>query len=407
MLPVSREYQEAIKADVREFRARVEVSWTDPYIDQTIVITTSEQARISWPKQTADAKEAPTYKYAALDGAWRLDGTWHLAPDDEEQARFMQMGWWSRQLAGADGYFSEPYPNLTVRFRPRPVFGLKVVGDAKREEWPVDFDILIYDKTNTLVHTEVVTNNQDIYWQRSIEETNLLDVSWMRLYIKRWSHPSRHAKIVEFFTSVSEIYDSNEIIFLSLLEEREVSAGSLPIGNISANEIDVRLVNVNDRFTEGNIHSLYHNLMKPNRKIRVWVGPVLPSGLVEYQPLGVYWSRDWHVPEQEYYAETTARDRMHLLEEGTKQYNCPLVQNANLYERVIHILQDAGLSPDEYWVDPELKEHTVEWFWMEPCSHREALRKVVERCLGQAYADRKGVIRVEGPSFIRMPEEEE
>ena len=102
------------------------------------------------------------------------------------------------------------------------------------------------------------------------------------------------------------------------------------------------------------------------------------------------------------YADTTARDRMQILAEST--YNCPLVHNTNLYDRAVHILQDAGLSSDEYWVDPELQEHTVEWFWMEPCSHREALRKVVERCLGQAYADRKGIVRVEGPSFIKMPE---
>ena len=305
-------------------------------------------------------------------------------------------------MSGADGSFSTPYPRLTVRFRPRPVFGLKVIGDSKREEWPVDFEIKIYDKTNALVHTETITDNQSVFWQKTIESGNLLDVTRMELYIKKWSHPGRHAKIVEFFTSVSEIYDGDDIILLSLLEEREVSTGSLPIGNITSNEIDIRLLNRDDRFNEGNIHSPYHNLMKPNRKVRAWIGPVLPSGIVEYQPLGTFWTQEWTVPEQELYADTTARDRMQILAEST--YNCPLVHNANLYDRAVHILQDAGLSSDEYWVDPELQEHTVEWFWMEPCSHREALRKLVGRCLGQAYADRKGVIKVEGPSFIKMPE---
>lgn len=305
-------------------------------------------------------------------------------------------------MSGTDGSFSEPYPRLTVRHRPRPVFELKVVGDAKRGEWPVEFEIKIYDQTNTLVHIETVADNQNVFWQKSIEGTNLHDVAREELYIKKWSHPGRHAKIVEFFTSVSEIYEGDDILHLTLLEEREYSTGSLSIGNITSNEIDIRLLNRDDRFVEGNIHSPYHNLMKPNRKIRAWIGPVLPSGIVEYQPLGTFWTQEWTVPEQELYADTTARDRMQILAEST--YNCPLVRNTNLYDRATHILQDAGLSSDEYWVDPELQEHTVEWFWMEPRSHREALRKVVERCLGQAYADRKGVIRVEGPSFIKKPE---
>ena len=403
MLPVSREYIDAIRQpQKRRLRARVEITWTDPYIDQSIQVTTNDQANISWPHQTADSKEEPAFKYAALDGTWKLDGTYHLAPDTEEQANIYQMGWWSRKMSGADGSFSTPYPRLTVRFRPRPVFGLKVIGDSKREEWPVDFEIKIYDKTNALVHTETITDNQSVFWQKTIESGNLLDVTRMELYIKKWSHPGRHAKIVEFFTSVSEIYEGDDILLLSLLEEREYSTGSLSIGNITSNEIDIRLLNRDDRFNEGNIHSPYHNLMKPNRKVRAWIGPVLPSGIVEYQPLGTFWTQEWTVPEQELYADTTARDRMQILAEST--YNCPLVHNANLYDRAVHILQDAGLSSDEYWVDPELQEHVVEWFWIEPCSHREALRKVVERCLGQAYADRKGVIKVEGPSFIKMPE---
>src|SRR5690554_5796391 len=172
MLPVSYEYIDAIRAQSRDLRARVEITWTDPYIDQTIQVTTNDSANVSWPKQTADSKEEPAFKYAALDGTWTL-GDYHLAPGTEEEARSYQMGHWSGKMAGPDGIFSEPYPRLTVRHRPRPVFELKVVGDSKRGEWPVDFEIRLYDDTNALVHTEIVTDNPDIYWQKSIEGANL------------------------------------------------------------------------------------------------------------------------------------------------------------------------------------------------------------------------------------------
>ena len=404
MLPVSSEYHQSLTKDDRQTRTKIEITWTDPYIDQSIQVTTNSEARFSWVNQTADSITEPAFKYAALDGTWTLDGTYHLAPDTEELARRYQMGYWSGKVSLADSTFSLPYPRITVRFQPRPVFGLKVIGDSKRQEWPVDFTVKIYDKTNVLVHTETVTDNFDIYWQKSISEATLYDVTRMELEIQKWSHPGRHAKILEFFTSVSEIYEGDDIVLLSLLEERETSQGSLPIGNITANEIDIRLINANDRFNPGNIHSPYHQLMKPNRKVKAWIGPVLPSGIVEYQPLGVFWTRDWSIPEKTLYADTTARDRMEMLKEIT--YYCEVYQNANLYDRAVHVLEDAKINfPDlEYWVDEELKEHVIPWFYMDTCSHRAALRNIAERCTGQVYADRKGVVRIEGPNFIKMPE---
>src|SRR5690606_40324940 len=120
-------YLEAVRADDRDFRAREEITWTDPYIDQSIQVTTNDQARISWPKQTADSKEEPAFKYAAQDGTWKLDGTYHLAPETEEQANIYQMGSWSPKMSGADGSCFEPYAPLTARVRPPPVSGLQLI----------------------------------------------------------------------------------------------------------------------------------------------------------------------------------------------------------------------------------------------------------------------------------------
>ena len=61
----------------------------------------------------------------------------------------------------------------------------------------------------------------------------------------KWSEGNRQAKILEFFTGIKETYETDDILLINLLEEREVSQGSLPVGNISSNEIDIRLVNEN------------------------------------------------------------------------------------------------------------------------------------------------------------------
>jgi hypothetical protein len=56
------------------------------------------------------------------------------------------------------------------------------------------------------------------------------------------------------------------------LEEREASQGSLPVGNISSNEITLTLNNEDKKFDVDNEQSPLKNLLKPNRRIQVRLG---------------------------------------------------------------------------------------------------------------------------------------
>jgi hypothetical protein len=181
------------------------------------------------------------------------------------------MGWWGSQLAGAGGTFSAPYPALTVTHEPRPIHTLKVVGDGKRVEWPVDFTIGLYAADDTLLRTETVTGNTEVEWSM-ILPTPVLDVAKQVLTITRWSHEGRQAKVLEFFTSIQETYLTGDLISFNLLEELEASQGSLPVGNISANEVTIALSNRTRKFDLDNEQSPLFRLLKPNRRIRVWLG---------------------------------------------------------------------------------------------------------------------------------------
>lgn len=126
----------------------------------------------------------------------------------------------------------------------------------------------------------------------------------------------------------------------------------------------------------------------------------------EYVPLGTFWSGDWSAPEDGVYAQTTGRDRLELLRKST--YSTSQVQqNKTLYDLAVAVLQDSGLKPEEYWVDPELQNYVVPYAYFELQSHREALRKIAEACLGQVYCDRNGIVRVEGPSYLANQTEAE
>lgn len=401
MLPVSQEFFDAVKAGVRDFRAKLEITWTDPYLDQSIIVTANENAEISWLNQVADGIEEVPYKWESCDGSSLTDGTYHPCPDTEELAFRYQMGWWGRQIAGVGGAFSAPYPTLTVSFSKRPVFGLKVVGDNMRQEYPVDFEIRIYDG-QILMHTETVTGNASVKWQ---SETIVNSATKMVLEIHKWSHEGRQAKIVEFFTSVQVLYFDDDIGFVGILEERDISTGSLPIGNITANEADIKLNNIDDRYTAGNESSPFSPLVRPNRKIRIWLGLKLPDGIIEYLPMGTFWTGDWQGGDNEVYISTSARDRMEMLRKTTFS-SSEVYQNYTLYQLAEIVLQDAQAKLGElfaYWIDTELQEYVIPWAYFESMSHRKALRLIVEACCGQTYVDRNDVIRIEGPSFIKPP----
>ena len=175
MYAVSQEFMDAMKADLRHVIAKAQIDYTDPFIDQSITVTPSEDAYVSYPQQTADAVDATTYKWACLDGSFVLDGTCHPAPTPNQLTRY-QFGWWGTQFAGGGGLFAAPYPALTVTHVPRPVRTLKVVGDSIRGEYPVDFTIQLYDQNDALLYTETVTGNTGIKWSKALNPALLLSL---------------------------------------------------------------------------------------------------------------------------------------------------------------------------------------------------------------------------------------
>ena len=283
MYPVTQDFLDKMKADRRQVFARVEIDYTDPFIDQSIQIEANERANVSYPQQTADSVDQTTRKYACLDGTWDLtSGEYHLAPSPGMSSQY-QMGWWGAQFADQDGYFAEPYPTLTVTHLPRPIRQLKVVGDTAREEYPVDFTVKLYGPGDTLLKTETITDNDQISWSKTLDP-EVLDVAKQELIVTRWSLPGTCAKIIEFFTSIREVYETGDLVSLRLLEEREASQGSLPVGNISSNEISLALNNESKKFDIDNENSPLKNLLKPNRRIQAWLGAEAENAAAENPP---------------------------------------------------------------------------------------------------------------------------
>lgn len=397
MLAVSAAYNSAAAATVRKPKAKIEITWTDPYLDLSIDTTTSQANRISRANQVADLIETVPYKWAHLDSTIRADGNFHPAPGTSAEAVNYQVGWWGNVNSGAGGVFAST-PVITVDFSERPIYIVHIVGDDKYNEYPVDFTVDIF-KDATLLYTITVTGNASIIYTRDITTENISEATSMALTISKWSAASRVIKISEFYSSIVETYYGDDIVSINALEEREVENGSLPIGNISANEIDIALQNIENRFFPGNTDSPLHTLIKRNRKIRAWIGFELSNNTIEYAALGTFWSGDWNVEEQGTTASTSGRDRMELLRKisfSTSQ----VYENTTLYALAGIVLEAARVNmPDmEYTIDIELQDFTIPYAYFPNQNYLECLKNIVEACMGQAYVDRNGILRIDGPS---------
>ena len=292
-------------------------------------------------------------------GTAELSNNLYPAPAPESYAIDFQMGWWGKDHCDGNGDFDDPQI-LTIQFSSRPVVTLRVVGDSAWGEYPVDFNIKVMDGSASTLYSEVVTSNAAVTWSQDISSLDINDAEYIELTVLKWSHPFRVVKIAEAYTSIVTVYDGDEIMKMSINEEMEIKDGTLPIGNISCNELDLSLNNVDDKFFPSNTDALLYTQVKKNRRIVAELGFTLASGEIEYIPMGTYWSGDWKVDENGTVASTSGRDRLELLRKSTF-YPSELYQDYNLKQLAEVILTDAlSIMPDlEYNIDSDLENYII------------------------------------------------
>jgi len=137
-----------------------------------------------------------------------------------------------------------------------------------------------------LLRERVVTGNTEVVWSEPLEPA-ALDVARQELEIMAWSRPGSHVKILEFFSSLQETYFEGDLVEVRLLEESESGSGSAGLGGAVTNELTVRLVNRGGRFDVTNPDSPLRELLRPNRRVRAWLGIEGAKHL---------WGEGWYAP---------------------------------------------------------------------------------------------------------------
>lgn len=321
-----------LKAEIQKLRgrkldARVRIDYSDVNLDNTIQATSSGTQQYTYIDQSYNGKEDVSAKWASLDGTWVL-GEYALGPVTRAEQERYEVGWWAdrranyageyiettgrlygERLYGENTYgeFAEP-AYLKITFTERTISDLRISFDNARMEYAVDFDVEFRDIDRNILYTETITGNSGVKYVGTIPAQNL--VACMTLIIRKWSAPQLQAKVAEFYTSVSELYNGDDIIGIDVIEERQPTTEGA-VGSTSVGRCVVTLFNRNRRFDYDNTTSAVFNLVRENVRIIPEIGA---GG--QWIPLGVYYAKAWDISKQSITATVTGVDRVALLNES-------------------------------------------------------------------------------------------
>lgn len=405
MISVTPTFLQKAIDQIRKVKAKLEVLWTDPYVQPGILVAATESNHTSWENpHVVDVLDTTPHKYFILDGTNILDGTFFTCPGTKELADENQFGWYGETVSAGDGSLSS-YPEVLITFPVRSIESIRVVGEQTLNQYPVDFNVSIYNGVVSLYDVEY-SNNTQVVFTDDISHLSITEATSMKLIIKKWSAGDTITKIVEFFETILSVFYDDDIVSINLLEEREIRGATLPIGNLSINEVDITLQNIAvdyngesiiDPFFPSNINSPYHTLLLPNRRVVVYFG----FDGAEYVKVGTFWTGDFKIKDSDYSMSFSARDRMDLLRRN--DFLCDqLFENISLKDLAEYVLSHARvnipLSDLQWTIDADYDNFIIPYAWFNKTNYMAALRDIAEAGLGQVYMSKDDVVIVEGYS---------
>lgn len=410
MLSPSAAFNTEAVAITRRPVGRCNILFTDPFIGagNSVVVNNTNPNVTSWESQLIDTKVSVPFKYLVLDGTSTIDGTFYLAPGTEAEALEYQFGWYSEEVADGNGDFAIP-PEAEITFgTARAIQFLRVVGEPLLEQYPTDFDLYITygsPATETLIGNYTPSSATTVL---DLTSEGINDATGMRIVINSWSHPDTIAKMIECFGVIEDIFSSDNIISMDIMEEVAPKSNNSPFGNVSCKTLNLSLQNISllhtsgliyDPFLPDNAASPYSSSILPNVRLDPELGfKIPPTFAAEYVAMGTFWSRDWNVSQSSDTAQIKAWCRMSILRENKFRADEILV-DYSLYDICEYVLNHAKanipMNDLEWSIDAALDGIVVPYVWFGEVSYMEALREIAEAGLGRAYFDREDVCIVE------------
>lgn len=340
MLDSSSEYKLAIVGDIRRMLVKATVEIIDP--DMVFGSVTGDIDPVSIKSQTFD-KVFSLHPYATLEGnRWLLNGGFSLIP---EGGATNEIGLLSNVVSGEDGtfyppiYFELQFSNVSI-LQAFSVYFSDSPPDGVPEEYTVEVR-----QGGTPYFSKTVTGNTKSFG--SFDKFTVYNPDAIRVIISKWRLPNTRARVVEIVPGIYEEWTGDTLAELSINQQGDVSCLSLPYGTCN-----LRMDNVDRRFEPRNKLGIFKSI-EERQGIKIFLGVKLPSGVVEYKPVGVYYqfSGGWKSSKNSMVMDWKLVDLVGLL--SNREYIPPKTLPTDLEGWVASMVSQLGVNfTNMYTVDP-------------------------------------------------------
>lgn len=363
----------------RRVHGKVNIVYADSEISMDLSVETSGNGEISYPEQVYGSYLTPTIKACTMDGNATMGGGFQM------NGHGLITGWWSDMHCGADGIFANP-PWIKLNFIDRPMIRWTLLGDNKLGQYPVDFDLSLYQGEN-LVDTRPIRGNDKVGVQIHYA-VPLVGITSVKMTILKWSAPNAKAKLLQFFDIVEEEYTGADLKEFEILEEL-CKDGDVGFG-INSDTASFTLYNKNRKFDRGYLKSL----VLLGRKVIPFIGVEKEDGTIEYTKFGTFYSDDWSVPQSDVWVKLKCVDKLDRLQRIT-YIGYPYTEMANLYDIAEDVLIKSGFKPAEFSIDEELKHDLADRAFLQKGTSWDSLQAVCYAGLCNAFVDRNDILTIQ------------
>ena len=373
MLEVSTAFLDAVDAKARSFKGAVLMHFLGKLEHPFATAVATSQYDVSTPPEQA------------CNGRIRLT-EYTCAGFLPEALTDIQKGWWSQQVAGADGTFATNEV-LTITYTTALnggnfwLFGVPGF-------YPKDF--VVERKIDGVWYTvATVTNNTNYEWNYT---TTPASTEAVRLIISKIAPANGVARIIQFGLVSTVVFEGADIVDLALCEEISADSDN-PLGTVSSNECTVHFNNINKWFAPRHNTSPLYNMLLDGLVFEPYIGVEITSGTYEYVPLGQFFSGDWIAPSEETEATIVGYDRLYnLLSKEVPEISITL--NTTVYDMFVALF--TAMSVSDYDVDAALTQ-TMSWGWIPKGCFGDILNELTMAACCSAYLSKMDKLTVKSP----------
>lgn len=387
MLKVSDRFKQEVENQTmgRKTSAKVRFEIVDDLAYEDVALTFPNPSSLSplAQDQLTDRIRSMSDNYGTFEeNRFLLNGGFKVAPTSQEIVeKDINMGFWSEELSNANGVFQDPLRfELTFTEKHKSV-GLSLYFDNQHEEYPVDFDIRVYEDDILLKSFEVRNNERSPY----ILINKLINYNKVEIDIFKWSKPNTRCKVSEITFGIVEEYTDDELINVRTIQELSPTSKTIP-----SDEIKFKIDNSSKLFNPLNPKGFYEFLTK-GQEVYSEIGVEVREGEFEYVPVGKFYLYDWTSDDGTLTATFTARDMFEILNDREVEED-KTPKKISLYDFIENIMIQNDV--EEYKITPSLKNIYTDGVHRK-MSYRRLLEHalVIGKCV--AFQDNYGIICIE------------